>query len=74
MNSENSKIFKPHVLILNLTYKKDWTRGKKALLYQIWLFIINGKTLKAPITTTTLKYQLQHGITNLNYLTDHILY
>ena len=44
MNSENSKSFKPHVLILNLTDKIDLARGKKALLYQILVFTIHGKT------------------------------
>ena len=29
MNSENSKTFKPHVLILNLTDKIDLRRGEK---------------------------------------------
>ena len=46
MNLENSNISKPHVLILNLTYKTDLRRGKKsvALLYQILVFITHGKT------------------------------
>ena len=41
MNSENSKTSKSHVLILNLTrFKKRW----QTLLYQIFVFIIHGKT------------------------------
>ena len=40
-NSENSKTSKPYVLILNLT---DKTEVKKALLYQILIFNIHGKT------------------------------
>ena len=40
MNSENSKTSEPHVLILNLTDKTDFRRGKKkALLYQMLLYI-----------------------------------
>ena len=31
MNPENSKTSKPHVLILNLTYKIDLRRGKKRI-------------------------------------------
>ena len=30
MNSENSKTFETHVLILNLTDKTDLTRGEKS--------------------------------------------
>ena len=37
MNLENSKSSKPHVLIINLTDKMDLRRGKKALLYQIYI-------------------------------------
>ena len=43
MNLENSKTSKPHVLILNLTDKIDLRRDKKALLYQILVFIIHAK-------------------------------
>ena len=31
MNSENSKTFKPHVLILNLTDKVQLRRGEKSV-------------------------------------------
>ena len=31
MNSEDNKTSKPHVLILNLTYKIDLRRGKKSI-------------------------------------------
>ena len=44
MNSENGKNSKPNVLMLNLTDKIDLQRGEKALLYQILVFIIHGKT------------------------------
>ena len=44
MNSENSKISKPHVLILKLIDKLDLRRGEKILLYQILVFTIHGKT------------------------------
>ena len=46
---------------------------KKALLYQISVLTIHGKT-KIAQTTINLKSQLQHRIVNLNYLMDHILY
>ena len=44
------------------------------LLYQILIFTIHGKLLKSHIRIINLKYQLQHGMKNLNYLMDHILY
>ena len=44
MNSENSRTSKPQFLIRNLTDKIDLQRGKKALLYQILVFKIHGKT------------------------------
>ena len=34
----------------------------------------NGKIQKSHSKVINLKYQLQHGIENLNYLMDHILY
>ena len=74
MNSENSWIFKPSVLILKLTDRLDLISGEKVLLYQILLFTTHGKTEKAHATIITLKYQLQHGMMNLNYLMDDVLY
>ena len=44
------------------------------LLYQILTFTIHGKIEKSHVRTINLKYQLQHGLKNLNYLMDHILY
>ena len=44
MKSENSKTSEYHVLVLKLTDKLDLRRGQKLLLYQILLFIIDGKT------------------------------
>ena len=42
------------------------------VLYKILAFIIHGKIQKSH--TEIIKYQLQHGMTDLNYLTDHIQY
>ena len=42
MNSENSKISEPHVLVLKLTYKLDLRRGEKnfslsnLIIYYTW--------------------------------------
>ena len=77
-NYENNKTSEPHVLILKLTDKLDLRRGKKMLfsqnlsIYYTWKNIKSNKQQK--IITTNLKYQLQHGIINLNYQIDHILH
>ena len=76
MNSENDKISDSHRLLLNLTDKmrRTWEEKINVLLYQILAFIIHGKILKSHIRIINLKYQHQHGINNLNYLTDPSLY
>ena len=43
------------------------------LLYQILAYTIHGKIQKNDTKTINLKYQLLHGMRNLNYLIDHIL-
>ena len=47
MNSENSRTFEYHVLVLKLTDKLDLRRVKKELLYQILVFTIHGKNIKS---------------------------
>ena len=71
INSENSKTSERHVLILNLTDKLDLRIGKEMLLYQNLALLHLEKYKKL---TTNLKYQLQHGMINLNYQMGHILY
>ena len=44
------------------------------LVYQILVSTIDGKIWKNNMKTMNLKYQLQRGIKNLNYLMDHILH
>ena len=44
------------------------------VLYQILASTIHGKISKNHTRTITLKYQLQHGMKNLNDLMDYILY
>ena len=62
MNSENSKTSKPHILIFNLT------------LSNLSIYYTHGKTYKTHITIKNLKYLFQHGMMNLNYQMDEILY
>ena len=48
---------------------------KKVLLNQIVVFyLLYMEKQKAHTITMNLKYQLQHGMINLNYQVDHILY
>ena len=44
INSENSKTFKPHILILNFNDKIRLRRGEKVLLCHILVYITHGKT------------------------------
>ena len=44
MNSENSKTSEYNVLVLTLTDKLDLRSDQKRLRYQIFVFIIRGKT------------------------------
>ena len=73
MNSENSKTSDPHRLLLNLTDKID-LRGKfKYVALSNLSITIHRKTKQKIIKIINLRYQLRHGMKNLNYLMDHIL-
>ena len=73
MNSEERKTFDPQRLNLsnNLYVKRSdiyFALSKpQHLLYM-------AKYKKSLTKITNLKHQLQHGMKNLNYLMDHILY
>ena len=72
MNSDNSKTSMPYVLALKLTNKLDLRIGDKVIalsslsIYYTWR---NINTI-----TINLKYQHPHGMMNLNYQMDLILY
>ena len=74
MNSENSKNSELHVLILKLTNKLNLRIGEKIItlsnlsIYYIW------KNIKNAYNNNKFKYLHQHGMINLNYLMDRILY
>ena len=74
MNSENSKTFELHVLILKLTDILDLRRGEKNVGLSNLSICYTWKNIKAYIITINLKYQLQHGMINLHYLMGDILY
>ena len=60
------RFYRTYRLLLNLI--------EKISLYQILAYTIHGKIWKSYIRTINLKYQLQHGMENLNYIMDHVLY
>ena len=49
----------------------DLQRYEKVLPYQILAFTSQGKTWKANIKKANIKYQLLHGVINLNNQTNH---
>ena len=74
MNSENSKTSDPYRLLLNLT-DKIYLRGKdKYIALSNLSMYYTWKIYKRHIKTINLRFQLQHGMKNLNYLMDYILY
>ena len=70
MNSEKSKTSDPHRLLLNLTDKTNLRRKDKYAASSNHSIYYTWKNIKK----SDLRYQLQHGMENLNYLKDHILY
>ena len=74
MNSENSKISKPHVVIIKLTNKVDLRIGEKIIALSNLSIYYTRKNIKNSYKTTILKYLHQHGMINLNYQMDRILY
>ena len=72
MNPEKSKTSKSHVLILQLNDKSDLRRGEKSVALSNGSIYYTWKNIKSSYKNN-LKYQLQHGMINLNYQVDHIL-
>ena len=73
MNSEKSKMSKPHVLILKLTNKLDLRIGEKIIALSNLSIYYTRKNIKSSYNNNKLKYLHQHGMINLNYQMDHIL-
>ena len=71
--SGGSKIFDPHRLLLNLSDKINLKRRDKYVVLWNLSICYTYKNIKGHTKTKNLKYQLQHGTKNLNYLMDHIL-
>ena len=74
MNSENSKTSEPHVLILKLTDKLDLIIREKSIALSNLSICYTWKNIKSSYNNNKFKYQLQHGMIDLDYLMDRILY
>ena len=73
MNSENSKPSEPYTFIINLTDRINLKKYlTNTLLYQSLVYITHGEILQNFVKAIDLRYQLQHGIMNLNSLMDLI--
>ena len=70
MNSKNRKTSDPHRLLISLIDKINSKRSDKYVALSNLSIYYTWKN----IATINLKYQLQHGTKNMNYLKDHILY
>ena len=66
MNSESSKTSYSHRLLLNLTDKINLKRKDKYVGLSNLSTYYTWKNIKSHIKTINLKYQLQHGMKNLN--------
>ena len=74
MNSEDSKTSDPQTLLLNLTNKTGLRRKYKYIALSILSIYYTWKNIKKSYKNNKFSIQLQHGMKNLNYLTDRILY
>ena len=83
MNSENSKISKPHVLILKLTNKLDLRSGEKAIslsnlsIYYTWKNMkssYNNNKLKISTPTWNDKFELPDGSYSISDIQDYFEY
>ena len=83
MNSENSKTFRPHVLILKLTNKLDWRRGEKSIalsnlsIYYTWKNIkssYNNNKFKISAPTWNDKFELPDGSYSVSDIQDYFEY
>ena len=83
MNSENSKTFKPQVLILKLTDKLDLRRGEKGIalsnisIYYTWKNIkssYNNNKFKISAPIWNGKFELPDGSNSVSDIQDYFEY
>ena len=74
MNSENSKTFSLHSLLLNLADKMNLRRGNMHVALSYLSIFYTLKNIKKSYGNSKFKNRAQHWLTNLNCLMDHTLY
>ena len=74
MNSEDSKTSESYVLIYKVTDKLDLRISEKTIALSSLSIYYTWKNIKTSYNNNKLKHQLQHGIINLNYQMERILY
>ena len=83
MNSENSRTFKPHILILKLTDKLDLRIGKKVIalsnlsIYYTWKNIkssYNNNKFKISAPTWNDEFELPDGSYSISDIQDYFEY
>ena len=83
MNSENSKTYQPHVLILKLANKLDLRIGEKIIalsnlrIYYTWKNIkssYNNNKLKIPAPILSDKFELSDGLYSVSDIQDYFEY
>ena len=66
MNSENSRTYKYHVLVLKLTDKSDLKGGQKSVALSNLCIQYTWKNIKSSYNNNKFKNLVQHGVMNLN--------
>ena len=75
MYSENSTLqTEPYRLLLSLENKISLKRCEGYVPLSNLIMYYTWKIYKSYTKTINLKCQVQHGINNLNYLMDHVLF
>ena len=83
MNSENSKMSEPHVLILKFTDKLDFRRGEKIIdlsnlsIYYTWKNIkssYNNYKFKISVPTWNDKFEQPDGSYSISNIQDYFEY
>ena len=74
LNFQDNKTSDLHRLLLNFSDKIDLKRTDKYVILSNLSMYYTRKNIKCRTKTIRLKYQLQSGMKNLNFLTDQIPY
>ena len=74
MNSDNSKTSKQYVLKLKLTSKLDLRLVEKVIALSSLSIYYTWKNIKSLYNNNKFKMSNLHGMINLNYQIDRILY